>query len=269
MLELLDMGDPGMDAVRRLAEWVAQQDEACYHKLVSTGAVFEHGDPSLRLVAPVPRPGKVLAIGLNYRAHAAESGAEIPQYPIVFAKATTSIIGPETRIVIPAVSERVDWEGELCVVIGRRARRVPRERALDYIAGYMNGNDVSVRDWQRHAATWMMGKSFDTHGPTGPWLVTRDDIPDPSGLRLRVWVNEVLKQESSIDDLIFGIPELIEYISTGCTLEPGDVIFTGTPSGVGSARRPQEWLRPGDTVRVAIDHLGELRSPVAAESAEP
>ena len=231
LLAFLHLGEPGLMAARDLVEWAGGQDGAARRELQHAGVLFAADDPVLRLHAPVPRPGKALAIGLNYRAHAAESGAETPKYPIVFAKATTCIVGPDAPIVVAAVSDRVDWEGELCVVIDRRAQRVPRERALDNVAGYMNGNDVSVRDWQGHAATWTMGKSFDTHGPTGPWLVTRDEIPDPWALTLRVWVNDVLTQDSTVDALIVDVPALIAYLSTGCTLEPGDVIFTGTPSG--------------------------------------
>ncbi|MPZ98431.1 MAG: hypothetical protein GEU80_03675 [Dehalococcoidia bacterium] len=217
------------------------------------------------LLAPVPDPSKVLAIGLNYRAHALEIGMPIPERPVVFAKFANTICGPEHPVAVPRVSHRVDWEAELCVVIGRRARHVEADAALEYVAGYCNGNDVSVRDWQAHAATWTMGKNFDSHAPMGPWLVTSDEVPNPAALTVRTWVNDELKQDSVTSDLIFSVPQLIEYLSTAMTLEPGDIIFTGTPSGVGQSRTPSEWLKPGDSVRVEVAGLGVLENPVVAE----
>ena len=214
--------------------------------------------------APVPRPPKVLAIGLNYRDHAEESGQPIPQRPVVFAKMPTCIVGPDHPIYIPRVSRAVDWEAELCFVIGKRARYVSAADATQYIAGYSAGNDVSVRDWQFHSPTWMMGKSFDTHGPLGPWLVTPDEL-DVSKLGVRLYVNDELKQDSNTNQLIFGVGEIVEYLSAGFTLEPGDVVFTGTPAGVGGARRPPEFLRAGDLVRIEIDGLGVLENPVRDE----
>ena len=218
----------------------------------------------VRLEAPIARPGKVLAIGLNYRDHAEESGQALPKYPITFVKASTCITGTGAPIHVPRVSNAVDWEGELCFVIGTPARYVAKADALNYIAGYMNGNDVSVRDWQFHAPTWTTGKGFDTHGPTGPWLVTRDEV-DPGDLGIRTFVNNELKQQSSTKHLIFPVPELVEYLSSAFTLEPGDVVFTGTPAGVGMARKPPEFLKAGDTVRVEIDGLGILENPVIDE----
>jgi 2-keto-4-pentenoate hydratase/2-oxohepta-3-ene-1,7-dioic acid hydratase in catechol pathway len=229
------------------------------------GLIVRTDEPGFRFEAPLSRPGKALAIGLNYRAHAAETGAQLPEYPIVFTKLATALTGPGRPVEVPKASTLVDWEGELVVVIGRRGRHIAASDALDYVLGYMNGNDVSVRDFQRHTPTWTMGKNFDTHAPTGPWILTTDEAGDPSGFTLRTWVNDVLKQESSTGDLIFTVPELIEYISTAMTLEPGDLIFTGTPSGVGQARNPREWLAPGDTVRVEITGLGSLVNPVVAE----
>jgi 2-keto-4-pentenoate hydratase/2-oxohepta-3-ene-1,7-dioic acid hydratase in catechol pathway len=217
------------------------------------------------LDAPVPDATKMMAIGLNYRAHAEEVGLPIPERPIVFAKWPNTIVATGQPVIVPAISHRVDWEGELCVVIGRRGRHIPASEALDYVGGYMNSNDVSVRDWQAHAATWTMGKNFDTHTPLGPWLLTTDEAPDPSAFQLRTYVNDVLKQDSSTSDLIFDVPALIEYLSTAMTLEPGDLILTGTPSGVGQSRNPREWLKPGDTVRVEITGLGSLENPLVAE----
>jgi 2-keto-4-pentenoate hydratase/2-oxohepta-3-ene-1,7-dioic acid hydratase in catechol pathway len=214
----------------------------------------------------VPRPPKVIAIGLNYRDHAEESGQPIPRRPVVFAKMPTCIVGPDHPIYIPRVSRAVDWEAELCFVISRTARYVKADDATEYVAGYCAGNDVSVRDWQFHSPTWMMGKSFDTHGPMGPWLVTPDEV-DVGNVDVRLRVNGDLKQDSNTNQLIFGVGEIVEYLSTGFTLEPGDVVFTGTPAGVGGARRPPEFLKPGDTVRVEIAGLGVLSNPVADEPA--
>ena len=216
------------------------------------------------LEAPVQRPGKALAIGLNYRDHAAEGGQEIPKRPVVFVKVSTCITGPGKPVHKPRVSDAVDWEGELVAVMGRRGRHIEASRALDYVAGYTIGNDISVRDWQFHAPTWVMGKGFDTHGPIGPWLVTRDEV-DPSNLALRTYVNGDLKQDSSTSQLIFGVPQIIEYLSAAFTLEPGDIIFTGTPAGVGMARKPPQFLKAGDVVRIEIDGLGALENPVIDE----
>lgn len=248
LLELLQGGHDAMQCAKDIAQSGADG-------IALTDVVLE---------APIPRPGKALAIGLNYRDHAEETGQEMPKHPIVFSKVTTCISGPGKPIHIPRVSSMVDWEGELCFVIGRTARYVEREDALDYVAGYTIGNDVSVRDWQSHAATWTTGKGFDTHGPIGAWLVTSDEV-DGSDLRIQTFVNDVLKQDSTTAQLIFGVPDLVAYLSSAFTLEPGDVVFTGTPSGVGVARRPREFLKPGDTVRIEIEGLGTLENPVTEE----
>ena len=246
MLTLLDGGRAMMDRARTA---------------VASGKRVAMSDVTLE--APL-RPRKSLAIGLNYRDHAAESGQDLPKKPVVFYKVGTCIVGPEVAIQKPRASDAVDWEAELVFVIGKRGRHIATEDALEHVAGYMCGNDVSVRDWQFHAPTWTMGKGFDTHGPIGPWLVTRDEV-DASNLGIRTHVNGVLKQESNTGQLIFGVPELIAYISTAFTLEPGDVVFTGTPAGVGVSRKPQEFLKIGDTVRVEIDGLGVLENTVVAE----
>ncbi len=214
--------------------------------------------------APVPNPRKVLAVGLNYRDHAEEASQPIPQRPIIFSKAPGCIVGPGHAIYMPRHSVAVDWEAELCIVIGKKARYVSAADAEQYIAGYCVGNDVSVRDWQFHAPTWIMGKAFDTHGPIGPWLVTPDEV-DVGNLAIQLWVNGEQKQSSNTNQLIFGIGEIIEYISSGITLDPGDVIFTGTPAGVGGTKRPPEFLKIGDTVRVEIAGLGSLENPVTAD----
>jgi 2-keto-4-pentenoate hydratase/2-oxohepta-3-ene-1,7-dioic acid hydratase in catechol pathway len=261
-------GEPAMAAARRALDWAAERIRADREGAAAVGLLFGLREPGFRLRAPVPRPGKALAIGINYRAHAAETGrTELPQYPVVFPKLDTAINDPGAPIQIPRASRHVDWEGELCFVIGQAAHHVSRDEALEYVAGYTIGNDVTVRDWQAHAATWTMGKGFDSHGPIGPYLVTRDEVPDPAALHLRTYVNDELKQDSPTSDLIFDIPALIEYISTAVTLRPGDIVFTGTPSGVGQARDPREWLEAGDIVRVSITGLGELVNPVIDEPA--
>lgn len=216
------------------------------------------------LLAPVPRPRNVVAIGLNYRDHAAESGAEIPKYPVVFAKVPTCITGPGMPVHRPRVSGALDWEAELCFVVGQSGRHITAERAFDHIAGYTIGNDISVRDWQFHSPTWMMGKSFDTHGPIGPWLVTRDEI-DPANLDVKLWVNGELKQSSNTRELIFDIPAIVAYLSSAFTLQPGDVVFTGTPAGVGVSRKPPQFLKVGDVCRAEISGLGVLENPIVDE----
>jgi len=220
------------------------------------------------LEAPIPRPGKILAVGLNYRDHAAETGREPPSVPVIFNKQTTAVTGPFAPIHRPRASGALDYEGELGFVIGRRCRHVPRERASEVIAGYVVVDDVSVRDWQRASPTMTMGKSFDTHCPFGPALVTPDEVGDPLDLRLRTWVNDELRQEASTAELIFDPFTLVQHLSTAFTLEPGDLVSTGTPAGVAAAMTPPRWLVPGDVVRVAIDGLGAIENRVIVEPDE-
>ncbi len=220
----------------------------------------------LRLHAPVPRPPKFLAIGLNYADHAAETGRTRPEFPIFFNKQSTCVVGPYDAIHRPRVSTMLDYEGELGFVIGRRCRHVPPERAAEVIAGYVVVNDVSVRDWQRRAPTMTLGKSFDTHGPMGPWLVTPDEVGDPHALTLETWVNDERRQHASTRDLLFDCYQQIAILSTVCTLEPGDVVSTGTPAGVGAARGT--FLVPSDVVRVRIDRIGTIENRVIDEPSE-
>ncbi len=221
----------------------------------------------VRLRAPVTSPPKVLAIGMNYRTHVEEMGREVPEYQYWFNKQRTCVVGPGDPILVPAESEQVDYEGELAIVIGRRCKHVPADRWLEVVAGFSVMNDVSVRDWQARTPTFTMGKSFDTHGPLGPAVVTPDEIGDPGALGLRTWVNDELRQDSSTADLIFPCAEMVAYLTTVFPLEPGDVLSTGTPSGVGMGFRPPRWLRPGDRVRIEIEGVGVLENPV--EAAEP
>jgi 2-keto-4-pentenoate hydratase/2-oxohepta-3-ene-1,7-dioic acid hydratase in catechol pathway len=219
------------------------------------------------LLAPIPRPGKVLCIGLNYRDHARETNATIPSEPIVFSKFATAVIGPGSPIVLPRVAHKVDYEAELVVVMGRGGKNIPAVQAASYVAGYMNGDDVSARDWQleKPGKQWLLGKTPDTFAPTGPYLVTADEIADVRKLPIRLRLNGQVMQDSSTAELIFGVEQLIEHISKLVTLEPGDLIFTGTPPGVGMARNPQVFLKPGDRVEIEIGGLGTLSNPVQAE----
>jgi 2-keto-4-pentenoate hydratase/2-oxohepta-3-ene-1,7-dioic acid hydratase in catechol pathway len=222
----------------------------------------------VRLRAPIARPPKFLAVGLNYADHVAESGIETPAHPTIFNKQSTCVVGPGEAIHLPRASHVLDYEGELGFVVGRRCRHVSRDDAADVIAGYTIVNDVTVRDWQLRIPTWTMGKSFDTHGPIGPWIVTPDEVPDPHQLRLRTWVNDELRQDSNTKELIFDCFTLVEHLSTAFTLEPGDVIATGTPSGVGIAMKPPKLLVAGDVVRIEIEGLGQLANPVIEEPAD-
>ena len=216
------------------------------------------------LLAPVARPPKFLAIGFNYADHTAEFDAAPPAFPLFFNKQSTCVIGPGQGIEVPPESPMVDYEGELGVVIGERCRRVPEADALAVVAGYLIVNDVSVRDWQGRSPTMTLGKSWDTHGPMGPWLTTADEVPDPQALRLRTIVSGETLQDASTADMVTTVAQQIAVLSTVMTLEVGDVIATGTPAGVGLARTPARWLVPGDVVRVEIDGLGALENPVIA-----
>ena len=217
------------------------------------------------LEAPIRRPPKILAVGLNYRDHAAEGGFDIPTVPMIFNKQSTAVTGPQGPIYLPKESVQLDYEGEFAFVIGKRCRRVPKEKALDVIAGYTIANDVSVREWQFRSPTTTMGKSWDTHCPLGPYMATPDEVSDPHNLTLRTWVNGELRQDSNTKNLIFNLSDIIVHLSTAFTLEPGDVICTGTPSGVGLGMDPQVWLKAGDVVRITIDQLGTLENRVIDE----
>jgi len=214
----------------------------------------------VRLLAPVPRPGKIIAVGLNYRDHAIETRQEIPTIPIIFAKFSSSINGPDADVNIPGDDPQVDYEAELGVVIGRKAKAVSETDAMEYVAGYMPLNDVSARRWQFADKQWVRGKSCDTFCPTGPWLTTADDVPDPHALAIRMRVNGNTVQNSNTSNLIFRIQALIQFISSAITLDPGDIIATGTPDGVGVFRKPPVFLKAGDMMEVEIEGLGILRN---------
>jgi 2-keto-4-pentenoate hydratase/2-oxohepta-3-ene-1,7-dioic acid hydratase in catechol pathway len=211
---------------------------------------------------PIDRPGKIICVGLNYRDHAAEAGLDVPQRPVLFAKWPTALIGPDMPIVVPPISRQIDYEAELGVVIGRRARDVDAASALDCVGGYVCVNDISARDVQFADGQWTRAKSLDTFCPVGPRLVPADEVPDPQALRIRCLVNGEALQDSSTAQMVFGVAEILVHASRGLTLEPGDLIATGTPAGVGFTRKPPVFLRPGDEVTVEIEGVGTLTNPV-------
>jgi 2-keto-4-pentenoate hydratase/2-oxohepta-3-ene-1,7-dioic acid hydratase in catechol pathway len=219
----------------------------------------------VRLLAPIPKPRKLLCVGLNYRDHAEETGQEIPRVPTIFNKFATAVIAHGDAIVLPKASTSPDYEAEFAFVIGKGGRHVAAENWADHVFGYTIMNDVSARDYQRATSQWLMGKTFDTFAPIGPWIVSKDEITNPHALDVRMVINGEVLQDSNTKHLIFKIPELIAYLSSVFTVEPGDIVSTGTPSGVGAARKPPRWLRAGDDVRVQIPAIGELWNTVVAE----
>jgi 2-keto-4-pentenoate hydratase/2-oxohepta-3-ene-1,7-dioic acid hydratase in catechol pathway len=260
--EILDLSDPvtGLPATMRAVLALGPEAQAALE--ASSRAARRYSVQEVHRHAPVPDPPTILGIGMNYHAHIAELGRDQPEWQYWFNKQRTAIAGPDDPIVLPSVSDMVDYEGELAMVIGRRCQHVPAARAFEAVAGFTIVNDVSARDWQWRTPTFTMGKSFDTHAPCGPDLVTIDELGDPGDLGLRTWVNDELRQDSRTSDLIFGLREMIEYLTAAFPLEPGTIIATGTPAGVGAGFDPPRFLRDGDVVRIAIEGIGELRNPV-------
>jgi 2-keto-4-pentenoate hydratase/2-oxohepta-3-ene-1,7-dioic acid hydratase in catechol pathway len=250
--ELLAAG-PGM--LRSAAEAAARPD------------AVRHSASSVQLLAPIADPPKIICIGLNYRDHAAESGASVPKEPVLFSKFATAIIGPGQAIRLPAVSREVDYEAELVLVVGKKGRYLSATAALEHLAGCTIGHDVSARDWQlkKDGKQWLAGKTFDTFAPIGPVIVTMDELGDPHNLSIQLRLNGQLMQDSNTREMIFRASDLLAYISQVVTLEPGDLIFTGTPSGVGFTRKPPVFLKGGDVVEVEIEKIGVLRNPVVQE----
>ncbi|TPG16754.1 FAA hydrolase family protein [Sphingomonas koreensis] len=249
MLSIIEAGEPALKDVRRVVD-------AAVDSLPLT---------DVRLLAPMERPGKFLAIGMNYRKHIEEAkrlGVAVPENQFWFNKQTSCIAGPHDDT-DPGVTEMLDYEVELCVVIGQRAKGVARARAQEHVFGYTVCNDVSARDWQKHSPTFTVGKSFDTHGPIGPWIVTADEIEDPHILRLRSFVNGEPRQDGNTSELVYDVWDQIAYLSTAFTLEPGDLLATGTPDGVGVAMQPPTFLKPGDVVRCEIEGIGSIENRVA------
>ena len=266
--EVVDVSGHGRDVPHDMLTFLAQGETV----LEQAREICASGRGRLALAdvtleAPLRRPPKILAVGLNYRDHIEETGLPMPAVPMIFNKQSTAVIGPGGAIYRPKDSVQLDYEGELGVVIGKQCRRVPQDKAATVIAGYTIVNDVSVRDWQMRSATTTMGKSWDTHCPLGPYIVTTDEVPDPHRLDFKTWVNGELRQNSNTKHLIFNCFDIVAHLSTAFTLEPGDVIATGTPSGVILGMDPKIWLKPGDVVRIAIDQLGVLENPVVDEPA--
>ncbi|MCB1492259.1 MAG: fumarylacetoacetate hydrolase family protein [Rhodobiaceae bacterium] len=256
----------------------------------SVRAVIEAGDPlrdriaarvaeadcprlplaSCRLLSPLPNPGKVVCLGLNYANHAKEGGHAVPDYPALFLRTATSLIGPGEPMIVPTCSDRLDYEAELVIVIGKTCRHVREEDALDVIFGYTAFNDGSVRDYQRRTAQWTAGKNFDGTGALGPWIVTADELPPgASGLGIQSRLNGQVMQSSNTENMLFSVPRTIAILTEVMTLEPGDLIATGTPEGVGHARTPPVWMRPGDEIVVEIEGVGMLSNPIQAEAELP
>ena len=246
LLSLLEAGDEAMAQAQQIVD--------------ETNADSGTTVSEVQLLAPLSNPSKIVAIGLNYMDHVRETGGKVPEFPTMFTKYTTSIVGPGDAIRWnPEVTSQVDWEAELAVVIGKTATNVSEAEAMNYVAGYMNCHDVSARDLQmRPGDQWIYGKSLDTFCPLGPWFVTRDEIADPNNLSIRCEVNGEAMQDSSTGEMIFQVPYLIHYLSRGITLRPGDIITTGTPDGVGAFRKPAIFLKDGDTVTVEVEGLGRL-----------
>ena len=233
------------------------------NKFIPGNPVYKLTD--VEVMAPVPKPSKFFGVALNYDDHIEETGREKPEYPTFFNKQNSCVIGPDKAIHRPNVSEKLDYEGELGIVIGKRCRHVSYEEAASVIAGYTIVNDVSVRDWQMRSHTWTLGKSFDTHGPCGPWIVTADEIGDPHKLSIKTWVNDEKRQDFNTNNLIFDCYYLVNYLSQVMTLEPGDIIATGTSSGVGVKMKPRGYMKAGDTVTIEIENIGKLINPVIDE----
>ena len=231
-------------------------------RAVESGAGTRTPLDGARLASPIPRPPKIVCVGLNYLDHATEQNVPLPEHPLLFSKATSSVVGPYDDVVLPAESEQVDYEVELAVVIGKTATAVSEADAYDYVAGYTVANDVSARDIQFRQQQWHQGKSYDTFCPMGPWLVTKDEIPDPNALAVKLTLNGTVLQDSNTDNLIFNVPTLVSRISSAMTLVPGDVISTGTPAGVGVFRDPKILLEAGDYMETWVEGIGTLKNHV-------
>ena len=230
----------------------------------TVGSIDEVG-----LLAPIPKPGKVICVGRNYAEHAAETGSAVPDRPQLFAKFPNAIVGPHDDVIHPAITDALDYEAELVAVIGTRATRVSEVRALDVVLGYTCGNDISARDLQFGDTQWLRGKSLDTFAPMGPWIVTADEIPDPQSLAIRCVVNGETRQDDTTANMVFSVARIIAFVTEAITLEPGDVIFTGTPPGVGFGMDPKQFLTVGDHVRVEIDAIGALEHRIVAPHQRP
>jgi 2-keto-4-pentenoate hydratase/2-oxohepta-3-ene-1,7-dioic acid hydratase in catechol pathway len=265
LLGFLRAGSPARAIAREALSFLDSLPPGIAEQLAGNSALLYH-ETQVRRRAPLTNPGKIICLGLNYRDHAAESGMPVPREPVLFCKYGNAVAGPGDPIVLPPDSEQVDYEAELVFVLGKGGRNIPADAALEYVAGYTCGHDVSARDYQlqRGGGQWMVGKTWDTFAPMGPVLITADEGLDPHNLPIRCVLNGEVMQNSSTSQLVFDIPATIAYLSRIMTLEAGDVVFTGTPPGVGMARKPPVFLKPGDTVEIQIDGIGVLRNPVRA-----
>lgn len=261
-LSWIDMDGPWLQKAREIFANVARNAGAL-DEAKANGWLVRRQDAYW--FAPVPRPGKLICIGLNYRDHAQEAKLPLPEKPVIFSKFSSAVIAPGEPVVLPTTSQKVDYEAELAVVIGRRAKNVKADRAYDYVLGYTGFNDVTARDFQFADGQWQRGKSCDTFAPLGQSIVTTDVIADPHKLAIRLTLNGEIMQDANTDQMIFSVPQLIEFISESITLEPGDVIATGTPAGVGFARNPPVFLQPGDEMEVTIEGVGGLNNPVIGQ----
>ncbi|KXH76306.1 MAG: hypothetical protein AM326_07310 [Candidatus Thorarchaeota archaeon SMTZ-45] len=253
MMDLLNW-ESGVDVVRQIVQR--------YKKTPIGERIMTRPLSSVTLEAPISRPGKIVALGKNYLDHVEETGSDVPEFPVVFAKFPSSVIGPDDPVPIPEVSSMIDWEVELGVVIGKTCRNISEKKSLDFVAGYTIINDVSARDLQLNDGQWVRAKSLDGFCPMGPCIVTQDELGDASKLKMHTKVNGVIKQESSTSNMMFNVRKIVSYLSKSFTLEPGDIIATGTPSGVGFVRNPPEFLKPGDKVELFIEKIGYLRNKV-------
>lgn len=261
MINVLGRGDEWLKALATVTKHLNRELKSAAGSPSLKGLVTPLD--SVRLRAPIARPGKITCVGLNYADHAREQGIEPPTSPIFFLKSCNTICGPGDSVVLPPNSEQPDFEAEFAVVIGKPGRRIPEDRAYEHIAGYMILHDVTARDMQHGDKQWFRGKSCDTFAPTGPWIVTKDEVPDPHNLRISLTLNGVTMQDSSTSNLIFKVPFLVSYLSQSVTWETGDLISTGTPPGVGVFRKPPVFLKSGDTMSVTVEKLGTLTNPVA------
>lgn len=256
IIEFLEGGDGTMELAKKSVEFV----RSASGQMDPSGIVFSRED--VRLKAPVLKPNKIICVGHNYKDHILEMGRELPEYPVAFAKFNNTIIGPEDDIPLPDITNQLDYEAEFAIVIGRKARNVSYDEARDYVAGYTIANDITARDMQRRTIQWLQGKTLDGSAPLGPWLVTRDEIQDPHNLEVVLHVNGEERQRANTKNLVFNVNRLIEFFSEILTLEPGDVILSGTPGGVGFARNPQVFLKDGDEVRIEVENIGVLKNTV-------
>lgn len=255
MVEFLQGGKKSMEIAKEAVDYALKNANSIPYKVIQKLDV-------VKLEAPVLNPSKIICVGHNYREHILEMKRELPEFPVVFAKYPNTIIGPQDDIPFYPISEQLDYEAEFVFVVGKRTKNVSQADALDYVAGYTIANDVTYRDIQRRTIQWMQGKAVDGSAPMGPWLVTSDELKDPSGLEVVLSVNGEERQRSNTANLVFTVPRLVEFLSGLMTLEPGDVVLTGTPGGVGVAREPQAFLKDGDVVRIEIDKIGTLENKV-------